>query len=240
MCSSDEQMNALLDMFAPEPLDEELVRHLRKGLIGKGLFHPLIHDPLYHEMRNKQINALFRHKKEAIMKAISEGRWSSMLFLHERPYRVDVLSEIMFTRSITDPETIWPLVANAWIDSENIHQNIDEWREIWDSSIPLRSELVMDETERGALAILPDTITVFRGVGHHDAVEGMSWTTNKEKAKWFARRFSAMTGHTPLLAKGTVKKAHVIAHFLGRGESEIVVFHEDVIVTDVVTVRAKQ
>jgi hypothetical protein len=48
----------------------------------------------------------------------------------------------------------------------------------------------------------------------------LSWTTDKEKAEWFARRFAIAT--QPLLVRGTVAKKDVMAVFLGREESEVV------------------
>lgn len=238
--ATDEEKTALLmDMFAPEPLNEELVPFLAQGRLGNGIFHPLIHDPFYHEAMNKRINAMFMHKTEAVAKAIEEGRWSSMLFLHERPYRLDALEEILYTHEIDDPEIVWPLVGNVWTDSENINQNLEQWREVWDSPIPRRFELVMDEDERAALAALPETFEIYRGMGDEAAIEGMSWTTNKAKAEWFAHRFSGLDSHAPHLATGTVSKVNVLAHFLGRGEAEIVVLPENVQGQKVTRLRKK-
>jgi hypothetical protein len=226
--SPEEKQAVLMDMFAPEPLNEELVPFLAQGRLGQGIYHPLIHDPFYQEAMNKRINAMFKHKTEAVAKAIEEGRWASMLFLHERPYRLEALEEILYTHEIDDPEIVWPLIASVWTDSENINQNLDQWLEVWDSSIPRRFELVMDEEERAALAALPETFEIYRGMGAEEAADGMSWTTDKVKATWFAHRFSGLTEHMPYLATATVAKANVLAHFLGRNESEIVVLPENV------------
>ncbi len=96
-----------------------------------------------------------------------------------------------------------------------------------------REANVMDATESKALAALPDEIEVWRGVGCRAAVEGMSWTVDRDRGVWFARRFAAMEGRRAILVRGTVPRNAVLAHLRGRGESEIVADPDDVAVVEV-------
>jgi hypothetical protein len=223
-----EALRVLMDDFAPENLHAELIPYIEKSSFGHSLRHPLVYSVPYFEQSNKHLNKFFAHKKERLERSITDHDWNSFVFLHERPYRVDALEEVMFRYEVEDPNIIWPLVRSVWIDSENIHQNFDRWRDIWENGPPRRSIKCMEATERHALNALPKEFKVYRGVAHVEASRGMSWTTNREKALWFARRFEADKNRTPLLITANVHRSDVIAYYLGRGENEIVIMPEHV------------
>ena len=82
----------------------------------------------------------------------------------------------------------------------------------------------MSALDRKSLKALPDEFTVWRGVSHSEAVNGLSWTTDRAVAIWFAHRGR---GDSPQIAKGRVKKFEVLAMFATK-ESEIVVRPESV------------
>src|SRR5258705_147764 len=76
----------------------------------------------------------------------------------------------------------------------------------------------MTEQERSFLAGLPEEITIYRGFnGGHG--EGMSWTLDRDKAIWFAKRFRS----APALATALAIRGDVHAFFSGRNEFEIVI-----------------
>jgi hypothetical protein len=236
---TQEDIANLQDMFAPEELHADLVPYLSQGRLGQGLFHPLVHDPMYSEIKNKLTNRMYLQKTAAIQRAVEEGKWSSYIFLHERPYRLDALEKVLYEHNVDDPETVWSLIGSVWVDSENIHQNFDTWCDIWMINVDLRPDYVMDDDERAAFAALPEMIDIFRGVSHKDALEGLSWTTSREKAEWFAHRASRIQGGRPILASAKVHKTDVLAHFLGRNELEIVVMPEDLMELDSNNLRKK-
>ncbi len=224
MMDFDESVDELREWFAPEPLHPDLAARVIERHGYTGIYHPLVHEPFHAPALNKHSNRMYQHKLEAVAKAIATGDWSSFIFLHERPYRLDALMTIVSEHGVTDGTAVWPLISDVWADSENIFQNFTAWRELWSLPLPQR-ELTMTDDERAALAALPDTIPVYRGVRHRKAVKGLSWTTDRAKAQWFAKRFS---GGRSRLASGVVKKSDVLAHLLGRNESEIVVLPEHV------------
>ena len=85
----------------------------------------------------------------------------------------------------------------------------------------------MDEKER---AKLKSTFDVWRGLGSPPfRLSGLSWTTDKDQALWFARRYQCEHGPGRLL-HGRVKRRDVHAYLegrmraylAGRSESEIV------------------
>jgi hypothetical protein len=168
------------------------------------LHHPFVItdiDPDYAAL----VNSRYRSVKAAAESAKENGNWSTYINLHERPYRPDALAKCV-ALGLSD-SGYWRLVGEVWTDSENIHQCLKRWRKLW-SSNKLGRDSCMDEKERAALADLPDCFGVWRGTAHQQSVKGLSWTTDKEKAEWFARRFAIAT--QPLLVRGTVAKKDVI------------------------------
>jgi hypothetical protein len=226
------ELQALQDMYGPEDLDPELVPYLGVGPLGRGLFHPLFHDPMYVELKNRIINRVFRHKVEKLEEFVREKKWHLFVFMHERPYRLDALHTVIYEHGVVEPEQVWPLVGSIWTDSENIWQNYDAWRDIWslddeDNTFVIENRhLVMSEEERAMLAAMPETLEVYRGCRDHELNgEGMSWTLDRDRAVRFARAYRR-DDDTPVVIVGKAKKADVLAHFIGRNEREIVVFPE--------------
>lgn len=186
-----------------EDLHPDLVPHLRQGSLGQMLHHPLMINVIHHDMQNAFANKQYAAKSAAVEEAAQEGKWSTYIFLHERPYRFDALMEATKRGLARDPKQYWDMVGAVWVDSENIHETFSAWHRLWSAPMPGR-EHCMDEEELAELAALPEEIVVYRGVGHAAARQGLSWTTDKERAEWFANRFSGVRGRRPHVYQGTV------------------------------------
>jgi hypothetical protein len=209
-------MNELLTK--QEELDPELAEYtVESAHFGSCIKHPLVFDMMHVPQMNAWVNAQLRSKQKAVASAVKEKEWHSYIFLHERPYRVHAFIDI--AADMTDTQ-YWHNLASIWIDSENIRQNPQVWQHLLRSKRPER-EAIMDDEEREALAAMPGLIPVYQG---HTAKahDGWSWTTDRAKAEWFARRFSDFENSAPMLTTGVVYKRLVIAYFTGRGENEIV------------------
>jgi len=202
---SSEPLNSELEEFvdSDSPLGIPIIRH--PLLIWIGPIVPGI------------INRQYAQKLESVARAKKDKNWSSYIYMHERPYRLDAFSEIQ--DQMSDIE-YWTSLGDIWIDSENLWQNKEQWDSFLSSKRPGR-ENMMNENERMDLSQLPNSLSIFRGFIEDQNENGLSWTTDKEKAKWFSTRF-AKTGDKPVVAKATVKKDDVVAYFTRRGESEIV------------------
>jgi hypothetical protein len=216
------------DIFREEELAPHLKGYVTESANGLGqiFHHPLNIHVMYSPAFNRMINLQVAAKTEALKKAEAAEDWHTYVFLHERPYRIDILREIMFDRWIQDPAIVWPLVTSVWVDSENIYQSLDEWMEVWDADIPHR-HLAMDANDRAALEKMDDEIVVYRGIALSGSEYGMSWTTDRKRAVWFANRWEGGS-RTPTLVRGRVKKANVLAYLSRRNESEIVALPDDV------------
>lgn len=204
-------------MLSTEPLCPELadtVQEMSSGI--RMVHHPLLVGMLHVPAI---MNAQLEHKKEAVERAFNERNWSSYVGLHERPYRIDALLHAVENGLSKTPKLYWENISWVWMDSENIHENFATWIDLWKADVPQRY-CVMTNKERKALRDLPTSIPIWRGVQHRDAISGMSWTINRDKAIWFAKRWS---GQNPLLIEATILKKDVLAYFSSRNESEIVV-----------------
>jgi hypothetical protein len=195
---------------------EALLPELRPFLQNHRLHHPLIIEYVRPD-HAAVVNARYRDLKRQADDSLAVADWSGYIFLHARPYRLEALKKCVGL-GLSGSE-YWRQVGDVWTDSENIFRNLRRWRKIWCSGEPRREEC-MDEQERAALADLPDRFRVWRGTSHQRSIKGLSWTTDKGTAEYFARRFAIET--QPLLVVGAVPTKDVKAFFLGRGESEVV------------------
>ena len=175
-----------------EPLRKQLRQYLETdGALGCMIRHPLIFSVPHHEGFNALVNAGYEQKLEQVRAAWANGDWSSYVWLHERPYRLRALFDLQDIPT----DDWWNLVGKVWMDSENIRQNQDEWDEI------LRlgqgeTHAMMTDDERAELEAMDDEFVIFQG---HTAErdDGWSWTTSRQKALWFARRFAKLERRLP-------------------------------------------
>ena len=210
----------LLDLLTrDEPLHPDLEEHLVVTDFGRMVHHPLVIEIM---PRPALVNHRYEAKRKALDEAMAAGNWHQAVWLHERPYRLDAFMSIS---DLLDDDNYWSLLADIWIDSENIWQNLDQWRRLFESRRPGSP---MTEEEAAALAAMPDPVPVYRG-GVEDANEyGLSWTTDRARAEWFAVRMTA-DDEVGVVLEGVVAKKDVAAYFMRRGENEIVVFDADLV-----------
>jgi hypothetical protein len=203
-----------------EQLCDELMEHVSDGPFGLSLKHPMVFVVLGLDTnRSAMWNRQLAVKKKYVAEAMEEGKWSAAIWMHERPYRLEYFTEIQ--NRMTD-EDYWSILASIIVDSENLWQYDTLLRMLLCNPMRMSSRhLLMDENEREALVALPEEFTIWRGCRWQNRF-GLSWTTDKDKAIWFAKRLGC---EKPRLHSGTVAKPDVIAHFLGREENEIFVIH---------------
>jgi hypothetical protein len=222
-----------MDLLAiEEDLDPELSRCMIDDPdFGSSIKHPLVFSILHNPKMNAMFNAMLRQKKEAVQRAVEKENWDSYVWLHERAYRLDAFLDIR--DSIAKPEDYWSLLGSIWLDSENIWQNLDEWRLLFEFPERGCMEHFMEEGDRQVFNIaenkggMPPTFQIYRGFNTDGGEDGFSWTLDRARAKWFARRY-AHKDCMPMVAVGTVGRKDVIGYMTGRDEQEIVVLPENV------------
>jgi hypothetical protein len=173
--------------------------------------HPLIYSLFHNDQMNAFVNEQFRLKKIALSDAIQDEKWGTYIFLHERPYRLQAFLE--YSDEMKDKE-YWELLADVWVDSENIWQCMEDW------ICAIQAErgdqqFFMDDRELKAYRRLKFPRVVYRGCNEKNR-NGLSWTLTKKTAKMFATR-----------CKGEVIEREIMPHQVfafkqGRGEQEII------------------
>lgn len=150
--------------------------------------------------------------------ALRRGDWDEYVWLHDRPDRVHAFLRVA-NRDIGDAE-YWRLLGEIWTDAEGPGHQDALWRALLAADRAGREGL-MSEDDRAMYDSLPDIVTVYRGFDRDGGEGGLSWTLDRSRAEWFARRF-AFDG-PPKLATTQVPKEDVIAYFGGRSEAEVLV-----------------
>lgn len=202
----------ILAQFSEE-LHPDLVPYFEPdGAIGAQLRHPLVYQVPF--FNNGLANISYKHKQNALLKAIAEKNFSEVIYLHERPYRLDAFSNI--ADDLLDTQ-YWRLLSEIWIDTENQWQNLGKWKELLSSDRSSRHYL-MDEDEDNLLRSLPEKVTIYRGCLKGINETGLSWTLDKSKAKFFAKRFSK----DGIILEKKISKKDIVAVLTGRGESEVI------------------
>jgi len=210
------------DMFkSGVELDPELAVYKEESpRLGTVVRHPLVFSVPHSDMMNHMLNESFRHKKQAVADAVKACDWSKIIWLHERPYRI--YSFIGIASDMSDKE-YWHILGKMWTDSENIWQNFDQWVDLLtDKNRDLtKRHSMMSAEEKKVWNGFSFPLTVYRGCTDKNK-EGLSWTLDRSKAEWFAKRFTRPEEEMYLLEGVIDNYRGVIAYFAGRGEQEIV------------------
>jgi hypothetical protein len=216
--TSIEALGELMDR--QEDLNPELAAYLEPdGPLGPALRHPLVYNIAQPPQMNAMANAQLRYKKEALRRALRTRQWNTAVYLHERPYRIDAFCNYCWRMG---DSSYWKLLGSIYTDTENLWQNKDMWVDCLTAERRYRSHMMTPE-ERVALRQDHDpVVTVYRGWNHQGDPDGLSWTTNRIVAKYFARRF-AERGGGQWVATGQVKRKDCLAFFDGRSEQEMLI-----------------
>lgn len=140
------------------------------------------------------------------------------------------LTFLKYARSALSKNDFSHLLGTAWTEEET--PNDDANVSVFQAARWFRSankQLLMNPEEYLKYLELPDVFTVYRGVTPGHNPNGLSWTHNLDKAKWFANRFGK--GY---IRTGTAKKEDILAYFSRRGEEEIVVSPKNLISLDII------
>jgi len=196
-----------------------------------GKVYSLDHCAYIHHMMDQQQHALIQFNRRR--------RFRQVVMAQARPYRLQMLAN--YEHNMT-ARVFWKTFADVWMDSENLWQDTRLIRRMLSSPRPHRDHAMTAE-ERRALKKMPDTLTIYRGFSGEGTPRGWSWTVNREKGEWFARRPPGPLQDSPsdpTLVEATVKKADVIAYFTGRNEWEIVVDPRKVKIVSTTVLKPKK
>ncbi len=211
-----------------EPLREDLRKYVipfsgSMASSAYGMFHhPWFIGKVYSLDHCAYIHHMMDQQQQILVQLHKRRRLREVVMAHAGPYRLQTLAD--YEHSMTD-RVFWKTLADVWTDSENLWQDTRLIRRLLSNPRPHREEMMTAE-ERQALKRMPDAITIYRGYSGRGTWRGWSWTIDKDKGEWFARRPPGPMQDSPsdpTLVEATVNKAHVIAYITERDESEIVV-----------------
>jgi hypothetical protein len=160
-------------------------------------------------------NQQLEQKYNQIRKALDTKNFNQFIFLHERPYRL--LAFVDIKRNLNN-KNYWKLLSNIWTDTENSYQDLETWRKLFQSKRNHKENL-MDEQELETLESLDNELVVYRGCVKNLNENGLSWTLDKNQAKWFANRFEK----DGVVIEKRISKKNIVAYFNGRNEEEVIV-----------------
>lgn len=110
-------------------------------------------------------------------------------------------------------------LATEWRDDDRPSSNLHGWLDLFRTTCHALGRYITDAPDE---SLLDDELHVWRGVSSARYARGMSWTLDREKAIWFATR-SPIHGESPCLYRAHVQREDVLAHFVTRQESEIII-----------------
>jgi hypothetical protein len=204
--------------LAAEALHPDLEPYVEDGPLGKQLRHPLVYQvPL---LINGHANQMYEHKLRQLERAEAENNYPLLVYLYERPYRLQALVDLFLQKEIPD-EKYWELLGDVFTDTENAWQNKSTWQMLFASDRPFRFAMMRPE-DVAAFEALPDVVTIYRGCNYANK-NGLSWSLSEETAQFFADRFYK-NDNTGMILEAQVKKSDVIALLNHRNEQEILLF----------------
>jgi len=222
-----------MTMFKATPerviwLIEHLPKHIQRQLliqrIDMLLGYGMIQDidgkiKLLYMDKSCDVTELLQSKLATLRNCIN----IEQIFWHiQKPDRLWLLNHLR-TIYVFDKPEYSELLRDAWISTEFPHQmsNAVLTQMFWNAE----QKHLMTENEIEALGILPEVITIYRGLQEKKTRhKALSWTTNIDVARWFATRWhEPKSGITPRILTSKIKKSDVYMYTDQRNEKELVV-----------------
>ena len=164
--------------------------------------------------------------RDRLKKSVEEKDWNKVFYILPKQSRLMWLNanKDLFD----DSKAYYDFLKEAWILTEFPMQSYDNYEDaVIDFYYFDDPRLMMDEEEKKVFDGLPKIVKIYRGIRVDDELDenniGLSYTFNKEKAEWFAKRFSQDGKGTPTLIEATIDKDDILSVFLDRDEDEVLV-----------------
>jgi len=129
---------------------------------------------------------------------------------------------LKYTMEYMDVKDFSEYLADYWVSTEspNSDPNFSK-KQLARMFAQADKRYLMTAEEYKQYCLLPETLTIYRGVPSHNSrnVKALSWTLDRNKAEWFAHRF----GEEGTVYEAEIAKDHVLAFFTSRNEAEVVV-----------------
>ena len=129
---------------------------------------------------------------------------------------------LKYTMEYMDVKDFSEYLADYWVSTEspNSDPNFSK-KQLVRLFSQADKQYLMTAEEYKQYRLLPETLTIYRGVTSHNSrnIKALSWTMDRDKAEWFAHRF----GEDGTVYEAEINKKYVLAFFMSRNETEVVV-----------------
>tara|TARA_B110000483_G_scaffold81538_1_gene101370 strand:+ start:1087 stop:1827 length:741 start_codon:yes stop_codon:yes gene_type:complete len=198
-------------------LEQVIPEGLKKAILPKGLDAETFGDAYVQKINFKQ---------GQLDEAISQQNWDKVFMLIEKPFRLSWLEENIDL--IKDDKQYYNFLKDAYMMTEFPMNGFSNYRDLLHLLYAKDNpKLMMDKEELKLLNSLPNEVKIWRGVKVDDVLDedniGLSFTLNKDKAIWFAERFSQAGVSQAILIEAVVNRFDILSIFLNRDEEEVIV-----------------
>ena len=209
-CKTVAKLFLELDIIA-DPTFGEMIVH-----------HPFFNSPMSIDRKGNLCSFMDNHDalieaKEKMKSKINKvEKFQDFSMILNKPY---LLAFLKYTHFYLSKEDLSKFLSEAWTRMEfpNNDSTLTKTEAIslFKQCDPTH---MMDDSELTAYERLPEKIKVYRGVKKNLDYKALSWTLDKDVAKWFSLRFT----DKGIVYEAEIKKEDVFAVFMNRGEQEIV------------------
>lgn len=184
--------------------------------------HPFFQTTATFDMETHKLLDLTKEKdldkaRKMMKKQIDKAQSYSHLFMMvQKPYYPALFK---YSAQYLGEKDFADALAYTWTTTEfpnhDANVSLNEFLNMFKKA---NKEYLMNEECLDAYNALPDKITVYRGTCLQSTTKAMSWTTDVNKARWFAERF----GDNGKVYEAQINKKDIFAYFADSGEKEIV------------------
>ncbi len=147
-----------------EELHEDLQPYVGADDLFVSLKHPLVFDIFYSPDKNAICNHAYMQKLKYINKCIEDEDFSSIIWMYERPHRIEAFYKYVVPNLDSSSPKYWDALRSIMMDSENVWQWKNDYKKLIIDIDSEQTRLMMDEEERDVWENLPSRVTVYRGV----------------------------------------------------------------------------
>lgn len=190
-------------------MTERLHPDLQACVHNGTLCHPLLGTRPYERHFTPIYNRTYARKQELLQRAQASGSWATGIQLYDRPFRPAALQAL--AERMDDAE-YWRLVAEVWIDAEDVFAEKARWTQIWSSPRPCRDQVMTPAEHERLRRIKTQTVVIYRASDDPTIIDGLSWA------------FNAKVGiGARVLVTAEIRKQHIQAYFARPGRRDEVV-----------------
>lgn len=168
----------------------------------------------------KDTSKFKEYVKELKVHIKNEDSVSGIMFHITQPYQMFFFSLI---KNYLDEQTFTTLLKECYTETEfpnrDVNVPVEEIRKMFEKA---NKKLLMDADELKIFDKLENELTIYRGFYSNEYYNALSWTLDKEKANFFATRFS----ENGSIYQANIKKEDIYAYFNCRNEKELIVNYD--------------